>query len=63
MSTKVTVKAAVNVPKVPNFLRYGGGTIDVAHVADEYLRELGAAWTEELIANAQRRRKTKGGTA
>lgn len=59
MSKTVTVKAMVLLPSVPNFIRYDGGTIPIADFSDEDLREIGAAWIEELIALAQKRRKER----
>lgn len=74
-SKVLTVKAPVRTPRPPNFLtldiklgRETGAThtqelpqIDVADVADDGLRALGAAWTEELIQNAENRRKARVG--
>lgn len=56
MSTTITVKAMVELPILPNFLRYDGGTIPIAEVSDEDLRDIGTAWTLELVKLAQRRR-------
>lgn len=59
MGTKLTVSADVEVPRVPNFLRFANaeGTISIADITDESLRELGAEWTEALIAHATELRK------
>jgi hypothetical protein len=53
---RVTFPAAL--PSLPNFLRStrDGVVLDIADASDESLREIGAAWTEELVAHAQRRR-------
>lgn len=56
MAKTITVKAMVLLPNLPNFLRYEGGTIPIADLADEELRALGATWTEELVKLAQSRR-------
>lgn len=57
-SRTLTVKWSVQLPTVPNFiLSTGDQKVDIAHVSDDGLRELGAAWTEALIENAQKRRK------
>lgn len=71
----LTVKAPVKVPRPPNFLsldiklgKEGGAShlqelpqIDVADVDDAGLRALGAAWTEELLQNAENRRNARVG--
>ena len=52
---KVTVD--VGVPHVPNFLRRSDGTtFPIDGLTDEGLREVGKAWTEALVARAQKRR-------
>ena len=50
---RITVKALVDVPCVPNFLLYEGGKLSIADVSDGELRYIGSAWTEELILRAQ----------
>lgn len=59
MGTKLTVHADVEVPRVPNFLRFtsGEGTISIADITDESLRGLGAEWTEALVSLANQIRK------
>ncbi len=62
----ISVVAEVRIPRVPNYLLFGdpldkeSGKIDVADVTDASLHEIGRIWTEELIANAAKRRS--GGT-
>ena len=54
-----TVKATVRVltPMVPNFVQTTDGqTVAVSTLTDDELREIGANWTEELIAKAHRQR-------
>jgi hypothetical protein len=56
---KVKVYMEVCIPRVPNFLHYGntdGHTVDVAHLSDDELDEIGKSWTSQLIQNAQKRR-------
>ena len=52
-------------PLTPNYVRAkdDGGSVAIHHLADADLRRIGKAWTEELLAKAQRRRvagKRKG---
>ena len=49
-------KHIIEVPLTPNFLKYRGHAFPIADFDDEELRELGARWTEALIAKAQKRR-------
>lgn len=58
MAETITVKAEVELPRVPNFLRMSGadGTMDVADITDAGLQQIGEGWTAELIANARKRR-------
>ncbi len=58
---KLKVMACIHVPRVPNFVRYGsedGQMFDVADLDDKDLKQIGAAWTADLIAHAHKRRKT-----
>lgn len=52
--TEVVFKVAT--PKVPNFLRFDDekidGTISIADVPNEQLRQIGQAWTDNLIKRA-----------
>lgn len=64
-SKTVTVKASVKLPNLPNFLiisetpegASAPGTIDVADITDEALRQLGKEWTEALVEHARLRRE------
>lgn len=51
---KINVHAEVEVPRVPNFLRFDNGeqSISIADITDESLRGLGAEWTESLVQRA-----------
>ncbi len=55
----IHVTASVQVPKVPNFLRYPGGTVRVGDIQDESLRRVADAWKEDLLARAAEQRKEK----
>ena len=55
-----TVKAEIEMPRVPNFLRRTDGeTMSIADFADEGLEEIGRLWTENLIKRAQEIRANK----
>lgn len=57
MKRTLSVKAEVELPMLPNFLRMTDGqSLPIEAVTDDTLRELGAAWTESLVEHAQRRR-------
>ncbi len=62
MSKTITVTADVQMPRVPAFLKYGGGTLDIADVDDKSLKELAAAWTNELLDSAKKRRAERSTT-
>lgn len=59
----------LKTPSVPNFILHEGGTVSIADLSDEALREISEAWTESLLArkrqilagrktaNAERKRK------
>lgn len=60
---RVAVRAAVQIPRVPNFLflqdETGGeseGKLPLSALADEQLEEIGRAWTEELKIRASEQR-------
>lgn len=57
---KVNMNAIIKIPRVPNFIREDGGdgNFSVADFTDEQLREIGSAWTDDLIENAKRKRIT-----
>jgi len=57
---KTKVNITIGIPQVPNFLFREGDrskSFSVAEVSNDDLKKLGEAWTEELIANAERKRK------
>ena len=56
----ITVKAEIRVPKVPNFfIQSDGSTLPIEAVTDEELEEIGKAYTQELIEQAQKKRAIK----
>ena len=60
ISVHVQSELLVLVPRPPNFLRYGqeaGLMMDVADLPDGILRQVGEAWTQQLIERAAKRRK------
>lgn len=59
----IRVIAEVKVPKVPNFLRYPGGTVRVGDVEDESLVQVADAWKEDLLARAREQRIPRGSDA
>jgi hypothetical protein len=46
----------ISTPTVPSFLISDGASVSVCLFSDDQLREVGARWTEELIAKAHRQR-------
>lgn len=51
---KYRVTMEVETPMVPNFLRLSDGqSVPLCAVTEDGLREIGKAWTEELIRRAQ----------
>lgn len=51
---KINVEAMIKVPKVPNFfIMDNGEKIPISAVKEEYLREIGESWTEDLIRRAK----------
>jgi len=56
----ITVKADVETPKVPNFfIQPDGGKLPIEAVTNEGLREIGEAFTQELVEQAQKKRAIK----
>lgn len=51
---KFTVHTEIDIPRVPNFLRFadGSGTLSVGDITDESLRGIGLEWTEALLKRA-----------
>lgn len=58
MSPVFKVYAEINLPRLPRRLLFAGGAqrISIADVTDESLRQLGAEWTEALVALANEMR-------
>ena len=57
MSIEIQVKATVEIPQVPKFLKMNDGqTIPISAITEEGLREIGEAWTLELINAAAKQR-------
>lgn len=60
---KVFHSIELSVPPVPSFLdttEASGVTVAIEDVADSQLKKLGTAWTNALVAKAQKLRKEKG---
>lgn len=55
----IRVTASVEVPTVPNFLRYPGGVVRIGDVEDESLEEVADVWKEGLLTRAREQRKEK----
>lgn len=56
---KLYVKLEVQVPQIPNFLRTDYGTVPLSAITEGGLREIGAAWTEDLVKRAEEQCKQK----
>jgi hypothetical protein len=56
---KLSVKMSVVVPRVPNFLFTSDGKVPLSALTEDGLRELGAAWTEALVARADEQRSAQ----
>lgn len=55
---KKLLKVEIEVPMVPNFLRYGERkTLPVSAFTEAELREIGKLWTEALVKNAKKKTK------
>lgn len=52
---KFTVYAEIDIPRVPNFLRFanGEGTLSVGDITDASLHQIGVQWTEALLKRAE----------
>lgn len=57
------MQVKAELPSVPNFVQIAAlgskGKLPISDLTDEQLRELGAAWTEKLIAHARGLRESK----
>ncbi len=50
----------VETPLVPNFLRLSDGqSVPLCAVTEDGLREIAAAWTEELLKKAKKQAETR----
>ena len=62
---KIIQEREIKIPKTPNFIVSGGNTADeqdqrmipIHELTDDQLEAIGAAWTRDLIKDAQRKRK------
>lgn len=55
-----SVKADVCIPRVPNFfILTDGSKVPISAISDQGLREVGAAWTEDLVARAKEQAKER----
>ncbi len=50
------IKVVCEIPIVPNFLKTENGQVPISAVTEEALRELGKAWTEQLVMKARQGR-------
>lgn len=59
--TTFTVNTTIIVPTPPRKFKVNGSKrqVPVGEVGEQHLREIGAAWTEALVKEAQRQRGTK----
>jgi len=56
----IYVTAKIQIPMPPNFLRdEDGNAIGIEAIDESGLREIGEAWTEELIERAKKKQKNK----
>jgi hypothetical protein len=61
---RLNVSTAIQIPRVPNFLRFGegregDGTVNIAALSNTELRRIGKAWTAALIARAEEVRRQR----
>ena len=58
---ELNVKMNIKVPKVPTFIMYeeGDGKVSVGDLSDEQLRQIGEAWTDDLLTRAGEVRMAK----
>lgn len=53
---KKVLKVDIEIPPVPNFLRYGERkTIPVSKFTEPELRQIGKEWTEALVKNGKKK--------
>lgn len=54
MSISINVTAIIKTPSVPNYLIMDNGEkIHISAVKEEYLREIGEIWTDELVRKSK----------
>lgn len=59
---KVSTSIVLELPTLPNFIKVAGERdviMDVKNLSDEALRDIGSAWTEQLVIHAAKRRAAK----
>lgn len=59
MSRRMMVDLSIHIPEVPNFIQLEGGSgkIPLSKFAEAELREIGSAWTDDLVARANEMRE------
>lgn len=53
------IKIDCEIPIIPNYLKTSNGQVPISAVTEEALKQLGAAWTEQLIMRARQLRDTE----
>ena len=56
----ITVKAVIEIPRVPNFILYETkelGKVSIADLDEETLRKIGEQWTEKLVNRSEEIRR------
>ncbi len=57
-SIRKTIEVEIEIPMVPNFLRYGDRKLlPLSAFSEEELRDVAAAWTKELLSKAKSKKK------
>lgn len=60
--TILNVKAEIEIPRVPNFIRRTDGVMmAVGDFTDDGLREMAVRWTENLLERAKEQREDRKG--
>lgn len=59
LTKTLAVTMSVTIPMLPNYVQTSAGKVGVEMLTDDALRQLGAEWTNCLIAHAQKRRTQK----
>lgn len=56
----LSVKADVRIPQVPNFLILSDDSkVPVSAITEQGLREIGAQWTDDLVARAKEQARNR----